>query len=249
MEYVFLFLLGSALGSFYNVLIYRIPRGLSIVKPPSHCPVCKAPIRWYDNIPLISYILLGGKCRKCKSPIPTRYPLVEAVSGFLAVLCYYKWGFDFSALVFYTFFSTLLVLSLIDWDTFSLPENLMLGGTILGVMTSPFRSDFALTDSLLGILAGALPFFLIYLYYKKLRKMEGLGFGDVELMAFIGSVAGVWGVVSAIFLGSILGLAYALPTIIKHKTTGFAIPFGPFLALGCFLGVVLDLKRFFVAGF
>ncbi|WP_448584130.1 prepilin peptidase [Thermocrinis sp.] len=242
-------MLGAVLGSFYNVLIYRLPRGISIVNPPSHCPKCQSPIRWYDNIPIISYILLQGKCRNCKSKIPLRYPLVEAISGFLAVLCYYKWGFSLSAFVFYAFFSTLLVLSMIDWDTFSLPEPIMLGGVLFGFITSVFRSDFSLFDSFVGALSGALPFWLIYLYYTKIRKMEGLGFGDVELMAFIGSVAGIWGVISAVFLGSVIGLAYTLPIIIKHKSTGFAIPFGPFLALGCFLGVFFDLKRLFLTGF
>ena len=173
---------------------------------------------------------------------------MEALSGILAVLSYYKWGFGLSALVFYAFFSALLVLSLIDWDTFSLPEPIMLGGTALGVLTSIFRQDFTLYDSLLGILAGTIPLLLVYLYYKKVRKIEGLGFGDVELMAFIGSVAGVWGVVSAIFLGSIIGLLYAIPMILKHKSLKFAIPFGPFLSLGGFLGVIFDLKRLFVVG-
>jgi leader peptidase (prepilin peptidase)/N-methyltransferase len=249
MIYIFLFLLGAVLGSFYNVLIYRIPRGMSIVKPPSHCPSCKTPIKWYNNIPIISYILLRGKCPNCSAKISIRYPLVEAFGGFLAVLSYYKWGFSITALGLYAFFSLLLVLSLIDWDTFSLPEPLMLGGTVLGVITSVFREDFSLYESLLGILAGALPFLLIYLYYKKVRKFEGLGFGDVELMALIGSWTGIWGVISAVFLGSLFGLLYVLPIMIKHKSMNFAIPFGPFLALGCFVGVVFDGWRFFLTGF
>ena len=173
---------------------------------------------------------------------------MEVLSGVFAVLSYYIWGASLTALVFYFFFSTLLILSLIDWDTFSLPEPIMLGGTALGVLTSIFRKDFTLYESLLGILAGTIPLLLVYFYYKKVRKIEGLGFGDVELMAFIGSVAGVWGVVSAIFLGSIIGLLYAIPMILKHKSLKFAIPFGPFLSLGGFLGVIFDLKRLFVVG-
>ena len=249
MNYFFLFVIGSVLGSFYNVLIYRIPRGLSIVSPPSHCPKCKSPIKWYDNIPIVSYIVLQGKCRNCKSKIPLRYPLVETASGFLAVACYYNWGTSLSALVFYVFFSALLVLSMIDWDTFSMPEPIMLGGVLFGLTTSLFRSDFSLPESIVGALLGFFTFSLIYLYYTKIRKMEGLGFGDVELMAFIGSVAGVWGVISAVFLGSVIGLAYALPIMIKNKSASFAIPFGPFLSLGCFLGVFFDLRKLFLSGF
>lgn len=242
-------MLGAVFGSFYNVLIYRIPKGMSIAYPPSHCPNCKVPIKWYDNIPIVSYLMLKGRCRNCKSKIPLRYPLVEMASGLLAVICFYKWGFSLSALVFYIFFSTLLVLSMIDWDTFSLPEPIILGGILFGFTTSVFRSDFSLFESFVGAMSGALPFLLIYLYYTKIRKMEGLGFGDVELMAFIGSVAGIWGVIGAVFLGSIIGLTYAIPTILKNKNINFAIPFGPFLSLGCFLAVIFDLKKFFLTGF
>ncbi len=248
MVYFLLFLIGAVFGSFYNVLIYRIPRGMSVVSPPSHCPSCKTPIKWYNNVPIISYILLKGRCSNCSAKISIRYPLVEAFSGFLAVICYYKWGLSFSALVLYIFFSILLVLGLIDWDTFSLPEPPMLMGTAFGLVSSVFREDFGFYDSLLGTVAGVLPFLLIYLYYRKIRGIEGLGFGDVELMALIGSFTGIWGVISAVFLGSLLGLVYVLPILIKHKSMNFVIPFGPFLALGCFVGVVFDGWRFFLTG-
>ena len=239
MEYGLLFIIGAVLGSFYNVLIYRIPRGMSIIYPPSHCPKCNAPIRWYDNIPIISYILLRGRCRNCKGKISVRYPLVELSSGLLAVMCYAKWGATFTAFVFFVFFSLLLILSLIDWDTFLLPDSLNLGGLGFGLITSFIREVFGFIDSLFGALSGFLPSLLVYLYYTKIRKVEGLGFGDVILLAFIGSVVGYWGVIYAVFLGSILGLMYALPIILKNKSLSFAIPFGPFLSLGCFVGVLL----------
>ena len=180
-----MFALGAVLGSFYNVLVYRIPRGMSIVSPPSSCPHCGAKIKWYDNIPIVSYLLLRGKCRHCGGRISPRYPLVEAFTGLLAVLCRLRFEDIFSSLIFFVFFSILLVASLIDWDTFVLPDSLTLGGLGFGLVVSFFRQDFSLKESLFGAFVGGGFFLLIYLYYTKLRKMEGLGFGDVKLMAFI----------------------------------------------------------------
>ncbi|MEZ0361437.1 MAG: prepilin peptidase [Hydrogenobacter sp.] len=242
MDYLALFLLGSILGSFYNVLIYRIPRGESIIDPPSHCPKCGTKIKWYDNIPIISYFLLKGKCRECSAPISLRYPAVEVLSGFLALLSYAKWGANLEGIVMFVFFSLLLILSFIDWDTFLLPDSLNLGGLAFGLFTSIFRNHFNLLDSILGALIGGVTFFFIYIFYVKVRKMEGIGFGDVKLMAFIGSVTGVWGVVYAVFLGSLFGLVYALPLIFKYKNLSFAMPYGPFLSMGCFVGVMLHDK-------
>ncbi len=246
-QHIVYFVIGAVLGSFYNVIIYRLPRGMSIVKPSSHCPACGTPIRWYNNIPIVSYLLLKGRCAYCGASIPLRYPLVELSSGSLAVLCALKWQEPISALVFYVFFSILLVASLIDWDTFTLPDSLTLGGLAFGLISSLFREDFSFVDSLVGSLSGAVPFLLIYLYYVKLRRFEGLGFGDVKLMAFIGSVGGVWAVAYGVFIGSVLGLLYALPLVIKNRSFQFAVPYGPFLSLGCFLGLIFDLKRFILS--
>ncbi len=239
-------MLGASLGSFYNVLVYRIPRRISIVSPPSHCPHCGKKIRWYDNIPILSYFILRGRCRHCGGRISFRYPLVEAFTGILMVLCRLRFEEPLLSLIFFVFFSILLVASLIDWDTFMLPGSLTLGGLAFGLITSLLRKDFSLQESLLSALVGGGSFLLIYLYYKKLRRIEGLGFGDVELMAFIGSVAGLWGVLYAVFLGSVIGLLYALPIIVKNRSLQFAVPYGPFLSMGVFWGVLLDLKRFFL---
>ncbi|MFN3976765.1 MAG: prepilin peptidase [Aquificaceae bacterium] len=246
LEYVFIFLIGLALGSFYNVLIYRLPRNMSIFLPPSHCPHCQSRIRWYDNIPVLSYLLLKGRCRHCGGKISIRYPLVELSTGLLALLSKIKFEDLFLSFLFFLFFSILLVASLIDWDTFTLPDSLTLGGLALGLLTSLLRQDLGIKDSLFGAFLGFAIFFLIYLYYTKVRKIEGLGFGDVKLMAFIGSAFGVWGVVYALFLGSIFGLLYALPMIIKHRNMQFALPYGPFLSLGVFVGVMLNLKDLFL---
>ncbi|MEN3027844.1 MAG: prepilin peptidase [Aquificaceae bacterium] len=246
LEYAFLFAFGAILGSFYNVLIYRLPRNLSPISPPSRCPHCGQRIRWYDNIPIISYLLLRGRCRHCKGKISLRYPLVETASGCLAVICRLRFEEPFTSFVFFFFFSLLMVASLIDWDTFLLPDSLTLGGLAFGLFTSLFRQDFGFTEGLTGALVGGGSFLLVYLYYTKLRKMEGLGFGDVKLMAFIGSVTGVWGVLYAVFLGSLFGLLYALPIIVKNRSLQFAVPFGPFLSLGTFVGILSDLKNFLI---
>ncbi len=239
MEYVILFVLGLALGSFYNVLIYRLPRNISVVFPPSHCPECKKPIRWYDNIPVLSYILLRGRCRDCGARISIQYPLVELASGLLAVLSYHRWGASYEALFMYIFFSALLVLSLIDLRFFILPDIVTLPGIGLGLLSSLLREDITLLGSLLGALTGLLISLGIYLYYVKFRGMEGLGLGDVKLLSMIGAFTGIFGVLSALFIGSLAGLLFALPYLLRSRNLQFAIPFGPFLSLGCFLGVLL----------
>ncbi len=239
MIYVFLFIIGAVLGSFYNVIIHRLPQGKSIVTPSSHCPSCKSPIKWYDNIPIISYIVLGGRCRNCKEKISLQYPLVEASSGILLVLCYWRWELV-EALVMYVFFSMLLILSVIDWKTFTLPDIINYTGIAFGIGSSFIREGFSIYESLLGLFVGfSLPF-LIYLYYVKVRKMEGLGFGDVKLLSFIGATSGIYGVFYAVSLGSVAGLLYALPFIVKYRNLQFVVPFGPFLSLGCFLGLFFD---------
>lgn len=240
MEYAVAFIVGLILGSFYNVLIYRLPRNVSVVFPSSHCPHCKHRIRWYDNIPLISYVILRGKCRHCGAEISWQYPLVELASGLLAVVSILEWGLSLDALFLYFFFSALMVASLIDLKFFILPDVITLPGIVVGLGASFLRENLAPTESLLGGLVGFLIPLLIYLYYVKVRHMEGLGFGDVKLLAMVGTFTGIYGVISALFLGSLFGLIFALPSIIKSRNTQFVIPFGPFLSLGCFVGALLE---------
>ncbi len=238
MDYLIVFFVGLTLGSFYNVLIYRLPRNISIIFPSSHCPKCGVKIRWYDNIPLISYLILRGRCRNCGAKISIQYPIVELASGLFAVFSYLRWNASIDALVYYFFFSALLVVSLIDLKFFILPDIITIPGIVIGLGSSFFRSDIDPMNSFIGAGVGFLIPFLIYIYYVKIRKIEGLGFGDVKLLTLIGSVTGIYGVMSALFLGSVFGLLFALPSIVKNKNVQFAIPFGPFLSLGCFVGVV-----------
>ncbi len=237
-EYGILFVLGSVLGSFYNVVIYRLPKRISLIRPSSHCPNCGNPIRWYDNIPILSYFFLKGKCRYCGSKISFQYPLVEILTGVLAVLSYYLWGASLEALVMFFYFSALLVLSVIDFKLFILPDEITLPLIPLGIAISFFRDSIDPAESLLGAFVGFSIPLIIYLYYVKIRGMEGLGFGDVKLLSGIGSFTGVGGVLGALFLGSFIGLLFVLPVLIKNRSLQFAIPFGPFLALGNFLWVI-----------
>ena len=238
MDYLVVFLVGLVLGSFYNVLIYRLPRNVSVVFPSSHCPHCGAKIRWYDNIPLLSFLILRGRCRDCGERISFQYPLVELSSGLLALLSYQRWGLSPDALIYYLFFSALLVVSLIDLKFFIIPDLITIPGIAMGLTSSFFRDDITPLQSFVGAVAGFLIPFLIYIYYVKFRKMEGLGFGDVKLLTMVGSVAGIYGVLSALFLGSLFGLIFAIPSILKNRNIQFVIPFGPFLSLGCFVGVL-----------
>ena len=247
MEYVIAFLIGLVLGSFYNVLIYRLPRNISVLFPSSRCPSCGHRIRWYENIPVLSYILLKGRCSNCGERISLQYPLVELGSGLLAVFSIYRWGLGTDGMVMYLFFSALMVVSLIDLRFFIIPDVITLPGTALGLVSSFFRRDITAVDSLLGAMVGFTIPLIIYTYYVKFRKMEGLGFGDVKLLAFVGSVSGIYGVMSALFIGSSVGLLYALPSVVKNRSVKFVIPFGPFLSLGCFLGILFEepIRSFF----
>ena len=237
--YLSIFTIGLILGSFYNVLIYRLPRNISIVFPPSHCPSCKTRLRWYDNIPIISFLVLKGRCRYCGERISIRYPAIELTSGLLAVLSYHKWGLTVDGVVYYFFFSALLVMSVIDWYYFIIPPEINVGGLILALAVSPFRKEVSLGESLLGAIVGFSVPMLVYLYYVKVRKMEGIGLGDVILLSFIGAVGGVYAVFVSLALGSFLGLLYVIPLAIRYRSLSFAVPFGPFLSLGAFIGIFL----------
>jgi leader peptidase (prepilin peptidase)/N-methyltransferase len=230
---VLFFVLGAIVGSFLNVCIYRIPRDASIVRPGSRCPACAAPILFYDNIPLISYIVLRGRCRKCGQTIPIRYPLVELITAALFLVFYRVLGLSPELPVSLVFASLLIVISFIDLDHLIIPDILSLGGLLLGVLLSFFRSSFTYADSLGGVLVGAGLLFAIAKSYELIRKREGLGGGDIKLLGMIGAFCGIEGVVFSLVSGSLLGTLTGLPLIlIKGEGMKYALPFGPFLSLG-----------------
>ncbi len=228
-----MFIIGCCLGSFYNVVIHRLPKGESLVRPPSHCPGCDRPIAPYDNIPVVSYLLLRGKCRHCRVHISPRYPLVEALTGLVAMLLFRRYGFHPQLLVEFVFASILIIITFIDLDTYTIPDVFSLTGIGLGFLGSFLTARLSWTDSLLGVLLGGGLFWAIAAGYAWVRRREGLGGGDIKLLAMIGAFVGWSGVVFTILAASISGLAVGLVVMARSRQGLTAmIPFGPFLALG-----------------
>lgn len=241
----FAFLFGAAMGSFANVLIYRLPEGRSIVYPGSRCPSCGRPIRWFDNIPIISYFILRGRCRSCGAAISLRYPLVEALSGLLFAAVLNRFGLQPATPALALFAWALLVITFIDLDHRIIPDVISLPGTGLGLLYSLVPGFPRPLDSLLGVAAGGGFLFLILYAYEKIMGEEGMGLGDVKLLAMIGAFLGwqslpVTVMVSSL-AGSLVGIGYAL--VKGESVRKFPVPFGPFLALGAlvhmFFGVEL----------
>ena len=235
-SYFVAFLFGTIIGSFLNVVIYRLPRKGSIVKPAfSYCPSCGSRIKWYDNIPVLSYFLLKGKCRNCGSKISFRYPFVEFMTGIFSVLSLMKTGYSVDYIFVFAFLSILIAITFIDLDFKIIPDELNLIGFVLGVIYSFFRKDFTLLDAFSGAVVGAGLLWGIAYIYQKTKGIEGLGFGDVKMMAFLGSFLGWFGSLFTIFSGSLIGAIVGISAayISKAEDKGkFEIPFGPFLALG-----------------
>lgn len=253
-----IFFLGLSIGSFLNVVIYRMPRQVSIVYPPSTCPQCKNQIKWYDNIPIISYIILKGKCRYCKTPISVRYPIVEFVTGISALFTYLKYGFTIDFIFIFYFLASMIALSFIDWDFKIIPDEINYMGLLSGLVYAGIKSyqlkeSTPLIDSVIGAVVGAGFLFSIAYFYLKLRKIEGLGMGDVKLLAFVGSYVGWFGALFTIFFGSVLGLVASLYFMKKEKNSELMkleIPFGPFLALAGVIYLFFGEKiyNFYIGG-
>lgn len=223
---------GLFIGSFLNVCIHRIPRDESIVFPPSKCPGCGTKIKPWDNVPVLSYLLLMGKCRGCGERISIRYPVVELLSGLLAVTMLYRFGPVPAALVYYAWSCVLLVITFIDIDFQIIPDSLSLGGIVVG-LALVWWLPVSYPDALIGLaVGGGLLMAVIYGYYFLTGK-QGMGGGDVKLLAMIGVFTGWQGVLFTIFMGSLAGTLVGIPwAVLNRKNMQAAIPFGPFLALG-----------------
>ncbi len=227
------FVAGCCLGSFLNVCIYRLPQDLSIVSPRSFCPQCRAPVRSYDNIPLLSYLLLRGRCRNCGARISWRYPLVEAIAGFLAVAFFWKFGLTLSFFALFAFTAALLVITFIDLDHRIIPDVISLPGIAGGFGLSFFLPEPTWTESLIGLLAGGGSLYLVAVGYEALTKREGMGGGDVKLLAMIGAWLGWKAILFTLFLASLSGtLIGGGAMLLQKQGRHYAIPFGPFLAFG-----------------
>jgi len=228
---IYIILFGLAWGSFLNVLIYRIPRKMSLLTPPSSCPECHKKIKFYHNIPVFSYIWLKGKCRYCGAKIPLSYPLVEMMTPLTFILLYDKFSLSPHFFISCLFTSALIVLCVIDYNHQILPDIITLPGLVLAVVYSLFRTDLNLLDSLLGAVSGAGFLLAVYALYYFIRKKEGLGMGDVTMMLFIGSYLGwkmsFFTLLLASFAGAFVGIFFVF---FKKKSFQYSLPFGTFLA-------------------
>jgi len=227
------FAAGLCIGSFLNVCIYRIPESRSIVTPPSSCPSCGYRIRYYDNIPVISYLFLLGKCRQCGVRISPRYPLVELLTGFFALAVYFRFGLSLQALAYFAFIATLIVITFIDIDHRIIPNAISLPGIPIFFAASFAVPSLTWLDALLGILIGGGILYAVAWTYLFFTKREGMGGGDIKLLAMMGGMIGWKGVFFTIFVSSAIGTVTGLAIMAAtRKNMKLAVPFGPFLALG-----------------
>ncbi|WP_429884410.1 prepilin peptidase [Geoalkalibacter halelectricus] len=230
---LFSFILGAVVGSFLNVCIYRIPAGLSIVSPRSRCPQCEAPIRWYQNIPILSWLVLRGRCGQCRAPISVRYPLVEFLTAVLFAFVLWMFGLQWATLVYWLMAAALIVITFIDLDHQIIPDVISLPGILVGFACSFAVPWVSWLDSLLGIVVGGGSLLLVAMGYEFLTKKEGMGGGDIKLLAMIGAFLGWQAVLPVIFVSSLAGTLVGIPLMIRQKAdTRLALPFGPFLAFG-----------------
>jgi len=230
---VFVFVFGLCIGSFLNVCIYRLPVSKSIVHPRSMCPSCGSPIRFFDNMPIISYVFLQGKCRQCKTKIPLRYPIIELLGGLFALGSYLKFGLTLDAVIYFAFIASLLIVTFIDLDHRIIPDSITLPGIPICLAASLVLSDTTFVDSILGIIAGGGSLFLVAWTYNLITKKEGMGGGDIKLLAMIGAIIGWKGVLFTIFVSSLVGTLTGLAVMAQtRKGMKLAVPFGPFLSIG-----------------
>lgn len=226
---ILIFVLGAIFGSFFNVCIYRIPKKRSLISPRSFCPKCQKTISFYDNIPIISYIILKGKCRFCNKSIGLRYPIVELLSSIVFLLCFLKFGMHLSLVAYLILFSICIIISFIDLDTGTIPDVLTIPGIILGISLSLFTKYIPFIKSLIGFVVGAGVLLLVTILWKLLFKKKAMGGGDIKLLGMMGAFVGPVYVLFILFTGSLLGVIFGLVT--RNRK----LRFGPFLSMSLFL--------------
>lgn len=261
--FIFAFVFGAIIGSFLNVCIYRIPRGESIISPPSHCPQCKTPLRFYNNIPFLSYLLQGGKCSSCGTRISFSYFAIEFLAAILTLLIFISYGFAEKTLIYLVLTYSLIVISAIDIRYMVIPNIITIPGIFAGLFLNALLTDwsvlrsyltssgvsdiffligrFPVLNSITGIILGGGILLSIAYIYKLLRKIEGMGMGDVKLLAMLGAFLGIQGVVFIVFLSSMIGSITGVSLMIYNKgDLKYAIPYGPFLSLAAVAFMLYD---------
>ena len=244
--YIFSIIFGLIVGSFLNVCIYRIPANISLWWPPSTCPKCKTKIKFYDNIPVLSYLILGGKCRNCKEPISIQYPIIEALTGLLTLLVVWKLGLSAWTAVALFITYCLIVLSIIDFKLFIIPDRFSIGLAVLGLLVcfiNPAFSGGLIAKFLQSLTGGAVGFFGLWgmaVIGSIVFKKEAMGGGDIKLLAAVGTITGLEGVISTLMISSLAGLIYyAVLALLKKNPQNKTIPFGPFISLGLFINILI----------
>jgi len=239
----FVFLFGLCVGSFLNVCIYRMGREQSVVRPGSRCPKCQKPIRWYDNIPLLSYVLLRGRCRDCGARIAFRYFLIEFLTGALFIALWVRYGLGPAFFIYALFGSGLIVATFVDFDFRVIPDEISLGGIVAGLVLSGLfpQMHYARTPlvglgrSLLGILVGGGTLWVLGIIGDFLFKKESMGGGDIKLLAMVGAFLGWKMALLALPLASVIGAVVGI--IAKIRTRESEIAFGPYLSMGALAGL------------
>ena len=229
----FIFIFGLCIGSFLNVCIYRLPAAQSIAHPRSKCPECSKLIAFYDNVPVLSFLWLKGHCRHCGVKIGLRYPTVELIAGIFALATFLRFGLNIEALIYFAFIACLLVVTFIDLDHRIIPDVITLPGIPICFAASFALPAMTYKAALLGIVAGGGSLFLVAWVYSLITKKEGMGGGDIKLLAMMGALVGWKGVLFTIFISSLVGTLSGLAVMLHtRKGMKLAVPFGPFLAIG-----------------
>ena len=238
---ILVFFIGICLGSFANVCIYRLPKNKQIITGRSFCPKCKKIIKWFDNIPLISFLLLNGKCRKCHKPISLKYFIIELITGIGFLLIYLNFN-NYPTIIFLSvLFLIYLIIFFIDLKHFIIPDGLNFGIMALAIFKNflpNFNTSFIhdINQSIIGGIVGYLSIWIIIYLYRVIKKIEGMGLGDAKLMTGIGLLFGWQAIPFVLFISAVLGLVFATPFLInKKKNLRSKIPFGPFIITACFI--------------
>ena len=246
MFYIIVFIFGSIWGSFSNVCIRRIPNNTSVIKGRSHCPSCNKLIKWYDNIPLLSFLILKAKCRDCSTTIDVKYFIIELISALNFVLIFYLFGFSSTTILFFILSIGFLIIFFIDLKHFIIPNEITYPLMMLGFLKS-FDPNLNLNlfpnfiDSLIGGFLGYIIIWLVIFIYKKFRNKEGMGLGDAKLVSLIGFWFGWISIPFVIFFSSAIALIKVIPDLIKNKKNlSSEIPFGPYLIVGCLTFLILN---------
>lgn len=233
--WAYAFALGAIIGSFLNVCIVRWPAEQSVIRPRSRCPQCAKPIAWYDNIPIISWLVLRGRCRHCGLSISLQYPVIELAVALIWTAAAIRLGLSIEALRSALFLTLVLGIAMTDAREMVIPDQLSLGGTALGLLLAPAPGGITLTSAFAGAAGSYIGFWIVKAVAERLLRKPALGTGDIHMMAMVGAFLGPAGAILTVLLGSVLGLAIGVPVMLRGQRIeklGTYLPLGTFLAMG-----------------